>query len=173
MVVIVHPLSDVEKPNPATETVIPGGPVPGVSVMVGTEVTVKVADVASAAMTSGFAVIVYANGAGLVDPAILSWPFKFPPEIVHEASDIVRPGGAEENKHAVLLGLNPFPETVTVVPTGPDVGVSTILDLRMKFAVAVSAAWTPVTVTTYVTPATADDATVKWPLIEPPPIEQV
>ena len=84
----------------------------------------------------------------MVDPAILSWPFKFPPEIVHEASDIVRPPGAEENKHAVLPGLNPFPETVTTVPTGPDVGFRVILDFTMKFAVAVSAPGLPVTVTT-------------------------
>jgi len=46
---MVHPVSDVEKPNPPTATVIPGGPIPGVSVMVGTALTVKVADVASAA----------------------------------------------------------------------------------------------------------------------------
>ena len=131
--VIVHAVSDVEKPNPPTDTVTPGGPVPGFNVIVGTEVTVKLAVVASAGKTSGVAVMVYADGGARVDPAILNWPFKFPPEIVHEVPDIVRPAGAEEKVHIVLPGLNPFPVTVTIVPTGPDVGFSVILDFTTKF----------------------------------------
>ncbi|MGD0549619.1 MAG: hypothetical protein ABSA81_03620 [Candidatus Bathyarchaeia archaeon] len=58
VVAIVHPVSDVENPNPSAVTVMPGGPTPGVNVMVGTEVTVKLAVVASAGKTSGVAVIV-------------------------------------------------------------------------------------------------------------------
>ncbi|MGD0549620.1 MAG: hypothetical protein ABSA81_03625 [Candidatus Bathyarchaeia archaeon] len=65
---------------------------------------------------------------------------------MHEVLDIVRPAGAEVKVHVVSAGLNPFPETVTTVPTGPDEGVKVILDFTMKLAVGASEPAVTVTV---------------------------
>jgi hypothetical protein len=92
-VLIAHPVFDGEKPNPVTETMSPGGPKLGDRVIVGTDVTVKTADAASAGKTSGVAVIVYGVGGTFDVDAILKPPDKTPAEIVQDTSEIVKPAG--------------------------------------------------------------------------------
>ena len=74
-----------------------------------------------------------------------------PSEIEHVGAGVVatRPVGLLENVTEVSVGLKPLPVTITVVPSGPEVGLSVIVAVFSSLNVAEAESETdlPVTVT--------------------------
>jgi hypothetical protein len=142
---------DTEKPVPVTVTIVPGGPFVGLTVIFGV-VTVNL-PVATAPVTS-FAVTVVPE----VPPGTLNVQLNAPvaPDVREPLVQVVIVLESRTSDFNFFTAEKPVPDTVTVAPTGPCVGLT-----RMDSAVAVNVIATetgaPFTVTD------PDEGELVWP----------
>jgi len=126
------PISAGANPLPVTVTTVPTGPEVGLSLIVGAEaVTVNVA---SAISPTVIPVTKMKYGPGRTVPTVNLNESKTPLGVNVHASTDVRTAGVEleicgqgATKEKASEEAKPLPETVTTVPTGPDVGLSVIV----------------------------------------------